>query len=107
MTAETFYPGATQSPATDQQTMILDATAGTFQIVDTQAAFGTSYVAGTFSTPSTSAITITIDCGTGSDGGIDVLPSPTPKTGDTYTFSAGTFTLVEAASNTVVVYTKH
>ena len=105
LTAETFYTGAAPTPAQDQQTMVIDATAGTLAIVDTQTGPGTNVLAATFTT-SGSTLLLTPTCGTGADGGIVDVPGAQPKSGDTYTATSTTFTIYSVPGNDVLVYTK-
>jgi hypothetical protein len=106
LTSETFYPGASPTPATDQQTAVMDATAGTIAFVDTRGGMS-AYLAGTFTTSSANWL-LTGTCGTGPDGGIIVVPGATAKTGNTYTATSTTFTIFSsaAAGSSVSVYTK-
>jgi hypothetical protein len=106
LTSETFYPGASPTPATDQQTVVVDTTAGTLVFVDTQAG-DTSYLAATYTTTGTSLL-LTATCGTGPDGGILEVPGGTPKAGNTYTATGTTVTIFSGttAGDSMSVYTK-
>ncbi len=104
LTAETFYPGASPTPATDQQTIVVDATAGTVAFADLQDG-KQAYLAATYTTSSPN-INVTFTCGTSSDGGILDVPGGDTKTW-TYTATSTTFTISAGSSSgdTQSVYT--